>query len=374
MAKLNKEQLKKLYDYGGTLSPKDWADMIDSLVPDENTENTPSVEPGTVIKTTYEEAKALYESGQMIPGVYYKFLYKHYLYKTDHEIAIDPSSISIIEFTNNFNILVYINNNGDLKAKGSYQIEMDEINPEGNIYTFESDYTFKPKYISFDFPYLDDPTYDISEIGYFTTNFITLNITDYDALVDEIINLFPDAYYNSDSSNLYLVIPNSIVYDREEYDSSAEMVVDKITLISQDGVKMDIDVESGRYSINNLNLVHTGCVYNLDYGFCKHSFLYNIYVNYNGTDFSIVNCSCNIFNTEFEPIFSLGSITIHDGDIIDSKLIFNWHDDDFIIPTIYINKLIVEINNFSGDSLILHDEIPYSTVNIDTGNIDPNDN
>lgn len=35
MAKLNNRQLKKLYDYGGTLSPKDWADMIDTLVPED---------------------------------------------------------------------------------------------------------------------------------------------------------------------------------------------------------------------------------------------------------------------------------------------------------------------------------------------------
>lgn len=34
MTKLSNKQLKKLYDYGGTLSPRDWADAIDSLVPE----------------------------------------------------------------------------------------------------------------------------------------------------------------------------------------------------------------------------------------------------------------------------------------------------------------------------------------------------
>lgn len=35
MTKLSNKQLKKLYDYGGTLSPKDWANMIDTLVPED---------------------------------------------------------------------------------------------------------------------------------------------------------------------------------------------------------------------------------------------------------------------------------------------------------------------------------------------------
>lgn len=74
MAKLNKEQLKKLYDYGGTLSPKDWANMIDNM-PENPIYNKKSL---PIVKTTYEEVRELYNSGKMDPNVKYQFDYKYY--------------------------------------------------------------------------------------------------------------------------------------------------------------------------------------------------------------------------------------------------------------------------------------------------------
>ena len=73
MAKLNKEQLKKLYDYGGTLSPKDWADAIDSLVPDYVAENA---EP---IQITYKELKNLVKNSLLTPGQWYEFEHNPYI-------------------------------------------------------------------------------------------------------------------------------------------------------------------------------------------------------------------------------------------------------------------------------------------------------
>ena len=75
MAKLNKEQLKKLYDYGGTLSPKNWADMIDSVVPDIEI-------PNDVIKTTYTELVDKINNGKLIPNQWYEFDYYNRKLKT----------------------------------------------------------------------------------------------------------------------------------------------------------------------------------------------------------------------------------------------------------------------------------------------------
>ena len=69
MAKLNKEQLKKLYDYGGTLSPKDWADAMDSLCPDND------IEPSNYISLSYDELVHRMNTDGIIPKQWYKIPY-----------------------------------------------------------------------------------------------------------------------------------------------------------------------------------------------------------------------------------------------------------------------------------------------------------
>lgn len=75
MAKLNKEQLKKLYDYGGTLSPKNWADMIDSVTLDTPDEDSPSADPNNIIQISYKTLIDNIENGLLIPNQWYEFFY-----------------------------------------------------------------------------------------------------------------------------------------------------------------------------------------------------------------------------------------------------------------------------------------------------------
>ena len=66
-----------------------WVQVIDSAELEYD-------DSGTIMETTYDEAKALYESGKMIPGVKYAFEYKHnVLAYTDNENNVS-SAILII--------------------------------------------------------------------------------------------------------------------------------------------------------------------------------------------------------------------------------------------------------------------------------------
>lgn len=191
MAKLNKEQLKKLYDYGGTLTPRDWADLIDSVIPDKTSDNPP------VIETTYEEAEALYESGQMIPGILYNFPIRY-------SKSIHSDTISTTIDHN-----VYIDNDGRLKNKGSYDLN-DNTHRE-----FISDFDWNPGYVSFDI---------------------------YDTYIEQYIKL--SAFYNLN----YTTISSSQCNETPDY-SSLKQILDKAN------VPYDLTPGSGEFYLK----INTHC-------------------------------------------------------------------------------------------------------------------
>ena len=73
MSESRNTQLKRVYDLGGTLTPKQWAKAVDVIFPDPNEGN------GKIIKTTYKDLVNMISSGSLIPGALYEFDYNNYL-------------------------------------------------------------------------------------------------------------------------------------------------------------------------------------------------------------------------------------------------------------------------------------------------------
>lgn len=73
MSESRNKQLKRVYDLGGTLTPKEWAKAADVIFPDPNEGN------GNIIETTYKDLVNMISSGSLIPGALYEFEYNNYL-------------------------------------------------------------------------------------------------------------------------------------------------------------------------------------------------------------------------------------------------------------------------------------------------------
>ena len=73
MSESRNKRLKRVYDLGGTLTPKEWAKAADVIFPDPNEGN------GDIIKTTYKDLVNMISSGSLIPGATYEFDYNNYL-------------------------------------------------------------------------------------------------------------------------------------------------------------------------------------------------------------------------------------------------------------------------------------------------------
>lgn len=99
------------------------------LVPFSDDANNEVPLSDTVIETTYEQAKKLYESGNMVPGVQYKFNYNQKQVINDEIVSIE------------FPLFVWYDGKS-LKCRGQYSII------EGALPSiFTADYSFDPKFI-----------------------------------------------------------------------------------------------------------------------------------------------------------------------------------------------------------------------------------
>lgn len=308
MPKLNKNQLKKLYDYGGILSPEDWATMIDNIVSEAKYDNS-----GTVITTTYEEAKALYESGQMIPGVYYEF---PYVTEFDLSYKDDKSTLTKI-VRQDITLRVYINQQGELKALGIEHL-IDGIS------AFESDYSFQFKQANFNITdrelVYDDETGDEYNNNVITEG--TIEAVEYRAVDIDWYSMFDipnelKTYCNDNNISIithggddYITLIGNFAYSyKYNNDYSSELI---IVSESSNKFAMGWNSEMGSDYYINITSIETppGFLYNLNYGHCKHSHLLNgifnntkniiINANYIDNNYDIVALPIHIFKGDIK--------------------------------------------------------------------------
>ena len=365
MTKLNKEQLKKLYDYGGTLSPKDWANLIDSI-PDDS-EIPKYDDSGTVIETTYEEAEALYESGNMIPGVKYEFEYKHHVIM--HNINEDTSNSITTGIKNEFPIQVYIDRSGQLKAIGSYTLDsyitiirrnfVADFRFE-NIALIDIDNNILYENIQSDITnYIDIPEYNDSAINtltsFLTNNNIFYSVETYE---DEMLGIMIKRFAYTLSKGFHVYIQTN-----EETDSAIEY----LCLPNGKCIRIDHDYDSSIW-INNeyVTVSHMG-LHNIDFGTFKHSHITEGYF-YNSANEDYVNPSiveANVHNDIYIPFAAY--VEISHGDIINTSITYaipeEMYSDDpacYIINNIYTNNNDIELVFNTNDSVV---DIPSLIMN-----------
>lgn len=328
MSELSKnKRLKKLYDYGDRITPQKWAKAIDMLSPYSPPEDA------TVINTTYKEAKALYESGGMEPGVYYRFTYYHnkpMVYENDAETTS-------YTMHHTFPINVFIDQHGNLKAKGSYTYNMHD---QPNHVEFIADYTFDILAASIN-------NNEYSEYKVFAKN----DIYDEFGAVSKALEKIGIPYKRLDYDGGDIIVP-SIPYV-DYYDSFDDQYV----LIFQNGFTFSY-MESA-YSIKPNHIFNeTGLLYNLDYGDYTHSYLFDAY-NSNGDFIKIIG---DIDNKLDNHIYVDG---IQDSTILKVDI----KNCDIYIYYLEDSKLIYGINTFFNidylkDDLIYGDQYYNKTVNI----------
>lgn len=331
MAKLNKEQLKKLYDYGGTLSSKDWADMIDSVVPD-----TPDIQPGTVIETTYEEAKSLYESGQMKQGVYYKFPYRSpYRFRKDDEDSNSWVEIFETYMYNENYVYIYVfidSKSNTLKAK------CDIEGYSNQIYNCIADYSFDCLYFTnSDRNFVSEEYKDNIVIGPFdysdSMDILINKLREYDVkfIIDmDIINIDEKSILIYTDLKMLLITTKFIFEIEFEYDN--EIDYDIITNIS----------------VTN-NTSNTGLITNLDFGSFKQTYL-SIYYSVSNDSIAKINILCDVDNNYDEVIYTtvnLGTRTISRGSIIHSNIIFDksYYPSNNLIAYIHYSNVTISSSN-----------------------------
>lgn len=252
MSELSKnKKLKKLYDYGDRITPQKWAKAMDILSPYSPPEDAP------VINTTYKEAKAIYEAGEMKTGVYYRFNYHHeksFLYN----FGEDDVCNTVI---NEFPINVFIDKYGDLKAKGFYEYLTSDVLQRRE---FIADYTF-----------------DIVAANLLTDEYDDRRYHQY--LVFRKVTI-----YCENPSNLEkLLIKHNIPFNKLIDDEGYYKICPKMTCVTFNRDTTVIYVFNNGVVIHNddgyfdekdsIEFVETGLLYNIDYGSYKHSYLFEGY-------------------------------------------------------------------------------------------------
>lgn len=255
MSELSKnKKLKKLYDYGDRITPQKWAKAIDMLSPYSPPEDAP------VIDTTYKEAKAIYEAGEMKTGVYYQFEYEYYRSAPIYDEEID--------FNASIPLKLYLDDTGHLKAKGYYKD------------FFVADYTFECPFIVNLWNEFDGSAgYDVE---YFKTRVVNINDDAEDAIPSEsfteFINILKEHhiehYIENKGGYNYVTIPNSIVnswYDYEnDYCARVAIVTPNGLCIEYGWFNIMQDGDSFRVR-NTSSRLEPGYLYNLNYGDYSHS-------------------------------------------------------------------------------------------------------
>lgn len=287
MTKLNNKQLKKIYDYGGTLSPKDWGDMIDSLRPDY-------LEEAPIVETTYEDARDLYYKGQMIPGVMYEFTYyKPNFYADDLEISL----------------LLHVDRLGKLKVFGKYIINEVSVRP------FYADFKFDALYIA---PDLDtggkiNITYGTASLpNYEIRTDLSLSELGFEFIEDNwngrilIPNVF--TWYNDHETCYYIISRNGTHILAHEYDDFIE-----INVVEEQEVgyihPAIYNIHYGEEYYHNMDVKYNEITYDK----CFHSTFVDTFYNI---------AYCNIYGSSIDDYFYWDTIPPGNisGIIIDSNL------------------------------------------------------
>ena len=218
MAKLNKEQLKKLYDYGGTLSPKDWANLIDNM-PENPIYNKKSL---PIVKTTYEEVRELYNSGKMDPNIKYQFDYKYYNTFDDRRAYFKD-------------LIIYLDG-GTVKAEytGVAMPSGDHITTDGvDVYdkSFKADFIFDSILTSMDFYECKRPEYLID------LNIETeISFNDYEKAIQSLKdNGIPHEVIIDDYYLIYIKFYNVLVYGNEDGIFTTTIIYDNYRIVLNDG-------------------------------------------------------------------------------------------------------------------------------------------
>ena len=324
------KKLKKLYDLGDRITPQKWAKAIDMLSPYSPPEDA------LVINTSYKEAKALYESGDMKPGVYYRFTYYHnkpIVYENDDETTS-------YTMRHTFPINVFIDQHGNLKAKGSYTYNMHD---QPNHVEFIADYTFDILAASIN-------NSDYSEYKVFAKN----DIYDEFGGVSEALRKIGIPYKRLNYDGGDIIVP-SIPYV-DYYDSLDDVYV----LIFQNGSTFSY-MENSYYIKPNHIFNETGLLYNLDYGDYTHSYLFDAY-NAKGDFIKIIG---DIDNKLDNHIYVEG---IQDSTILRVDI----KNCDIYIGYLEDSRLIYGINtffniNYLNENLIYGDDYYDQTVYIGGG-------
>ena len=255
MSELSKnKKLKKLYDYGDHMTPQKWAKAVDMLSPYSPPEDAP------VINTTYEEAKAIYEAGEMKTGVYYQFEYEYY--------RSAPRYDADLNFDASIPLKLYLDDTCHLKAKGYYKD------------FFVADYTFECPFIVNLWDEFD------GSAGYYVEYFKTRVVNIEDDVDDaipldrftEFINILKEYhiehYIEDDGGYNRVTIPNSIVNSWYDYENDYYA---KVAIVTPNGLCIeygwfDLMQEGDSFRVGNISSrLEPGYLYNLNYGDYSHS-------------------------------------------------------------------------------------------------------
>ena len=318
-------------------------------------------EDAPVIKTTYKEAKALYESGNMKSGVYYEFNYHHHIEDFN-------SSTRIV---NNFDIKIYIDNNNNLKAIWSE----DMINAV-------ADYQFNAPYITFNIGYLDPLGGGSSSTEIFQKySLVYIDSIPLDVICKQLDSLGIKYFVPTGYEDCIAILNSIICYVETAYyyfqalvcDTGHLIVLQENSCISRDlnvVTKFEDDPITGQ--VVKLDIRETGYLYNIHYEGYNCLDVY-IICNHNRLINGVVFCSdgedyfqafCDINNDLYHHIISPGLVEtgyIENCNFIDSGnlpfeiyaigLTYNNEDGDF--PTIY---------HFIVGDLLRNQEVGYMDI------------
>lgn len=288
MSELSKnKKLKKLYDFGDRITPQKWAKAVDILVPEDGSDDSTSYldipfDQYTTVKTTYEDARTLYESGGMKKGVFYKFEYNL------------NKEFGFWYIENTFDINVYMNRHGDLKCKGSYTVA--DTSKE-----FIADYSFAPAYVN-----VHAPEYPVFAI--FGDHTFIFNVASGHAFEDILssLNIDYNFKYDEDIEILTYVLRDVAVITYSDYNDDVEKDVLYIAIVTRSNNSVKFVLSDSEICFEEYNIGTSfpkGYIYNLDFKTHQHSHIIDGNLgDYegNGPEYILVNAS--VYNNLSEYI------------------------------------------------------------------------
>lgn len=281
------------------------------LVPFSDDANNEVPLSDTVIETTYEQAKKLYESGNMVPGVQYKFTYNQKQVINDEIVAIE------------FPLFVWYDGKS-LKCNGQYDVfGYDEFR------AFTADYSFDPKFIYIKKPVLDDPNSDFDESPEIIKRTVDLIASD-DGPVP-IDTLYSDlkssglefALYPSTEGVIRVTLKNATVfmYTGNPYTGEDENV-DYMCIMDSKGNYVAFDMNHGLvYRGHDSISTSAGFVYNLYYTVGGNQSLYQSYIIDGETPTTRYCLASTIFEQDIDQ-FPLSQIDHSDYEVTCSNIVY----------------------------------------------------